>query len=58
MVSPELEREYGRKGIGLIAPEDGVTALLQELEFGSKDSTQVVLMCGAPASFGAMSQQA
>ena len=28
MVSPELEREYARRGIGLVDPDDGVLALL------------------------------
>ncbi len=31
MVSPELEREYARRGIGLIGVDDGVAALLDEL---------------------------
>ena len=31
MVSPELEREYARRGIGLIPCQDGVRALLDEL---------------------------
>jgi NAD(P)-dependent dehydrogenase (short-subunit alcohol dehydrogenase family) len=53
MVSAELEREYARKGIGLIPLNAGVDALLRELSFGHKDDTQVVLMCGTPDSFGA-----
>ncbi len=50
MVSPELEREYARKGIGLIPLKAGVDALLQELQFGEKEDTQVVLMCATPES--------
>ena len=48
MVSPELERDYAKRGIGLIRPEEGVEALLNELIFGEKDVSQVVLMCGEP----------
>jgi len=51
MVSPELERDYARKGIGLIPLQAGVDALLQELRFGTKDDTQIVLMCAGPESF-------
>lgn len=51
MVSAELERDYARKGIGLIPLQDGVEALLQELRFGTKDDTQIVLMCATPESF-------
>ena len=51
MVSEALEREYARKGIGLIPQADGVNALLQELASGGRGETQVVLMCGTPESF-------
>lgn len=50
MVSEELEREYARKGIGLIPLEEGVDALIKELMFGKKDDTQVVLMCASVES--------
>jgi hypothetical protein len=46
MVSPELAREYGRKGIALIEPDDGVARLLHELEAGS--GSQVILMRAHP----------
>jgi acyl transferase domain-containing protein/NAD(P)H-dependent flavin oxidoreductase YrpB (nitropropane dioxygenase family) len=52
MVSAELEREYARKGIGLIPVEAGVNALLQELQFGKREDTQVVFMCATPESMG------
>jgi NAD(P)-dependent dehydrogenase (short-subunit alcohol dehydrogenase family) len=52
MVSPALEKEYARKGIGLIPQAVGVDALLRELSFGRDGGTQVVLMCGTPESFG------
>ena len=47
MVSAELEREYARRGIGLIDPDDGVDALLRELRSGAPDA-QVVLMRARP----------
>ena len=53
MVSPALEREYARQGIGLIALRDGIAALLRELADSQRSATQVVLMCGTPKSFGA-----
>ncbi|HEX6403980.1 MAG TPA: SDR family NAD(P)-dependent oxidoreductase [Pseudonocardiaceae bacterium] len=49
MVSAELEREYARRGIGLIEPEDGVACLLAELAGGTEP--QVVYMCADPAAF-------
>lgn len=48
MVSPELERDYAKRGIGLIQPDEGVEALMNELIFGDKSVSQVVLMCGEP----------
>jgi acyl transferase domain-containing protein/NAD(P)H-dependent flavin oxidoreductase YrpB (nitropropane dioxygenase family)/NAD(P)-dependent dehydrogenase (short-subunit alcohol dehydrogenase family) len=47
MVSPELEREYARRGIGLIEPGEGVQALLDELALGSGPA-QVVVMRAHP----------
>jgi hypothetical protein len=44
MVSPELEREYARRGITLIDPEAGVSCLLRELSHGA--DAQVIYMCG------------
>jgi acyl transferase domain-containing protein/NAD(P)H-dependent flavin oxidoreductase YrpB (nitropropane dioxygenase family) len=46
MVSPELEREYARRGIGLIPLHDGVELLLHELREGDRDNVQIVVMCG------------
>ncbi|WP_034485609.1 type I polyketide synthase [Actinomadura oligospora] len=46
MVSPELEREYARRGITLISPDAGVACLLRELSHGR--DAQVVYMCGEP----------
>jgi acyl transferase domain-containing protein/NAD(P)H-dependent flavin oxidoreductase YrpB (nitropropane dioxygenase family)/NADP-dependent 3-hydroxy acid dehydrogenase YdfG len=42
MITPELEREYGRRGIGLIPLEEGVNRLFDEL--GRGDAAQVLLM--------------
>jgi hypothetical protein len=42
MVTPELQQEYGRRGIELIDPEEGVMALLRELAFGRDDVRAVV----------------
>jgi NAD(P)-dependent dehydrogenase (short-subunit alcohol dehydrogenase family) len=44
MVSPELEREYGRRGVGLISVDDGIRCLLGELAFGPRDVAQVVYL--------------
>jgi len=49
MVSPELAREYERRGIGLIDPDQGVAAALAELRAGVPDP-QVVVMCAEPGS--------
>jgi len=48
MVTPELEREYARRGIGLIEPDDGVTCLIDELRFGDKSHVEVILMRSEP----------
>lgn len=50
MVSAELEREYARRGIGLVDPADGVMALLHEVAAGSGPS-QLVVMRGTPEAF-------
>jgi NAD(P)-dependent dehydrogenase (short-subunit alcohol dehydrogenase family) len=47
MVSPELEREYARRGVGLIDPEDGVRSLLDELAL-PHGPAQVVIMRARP----------
>ena len=50
MVSAELEREYARRGIGLVDPVEGVRALLHEVASGHGGS-QVVVMRGNPEAF-------
>lgn len=47
MMTPELRREYGRRGIGLIPPGEGVRTLLEELSFGEADETNVIIMSAA-----------
>jgi acyl transferase domain-containing protein/NAD(P)H-dependent flavin oxidoreductase YrpB (nitropropane dioxygenase family) len=47
MVSPELEREYARRGLGLIEPTAGVARLLAELGSDARD-TEVVIVGGDP----------
>jgi len=46
MVTPELEHQYRRRGIGLIHPDEGVQRLLDELDAGG--DAQVVLMQAGP----------
>jgi len=50
MVSAELEREYARRGIGLIEPAEGVDALLRELA-SPTGPAQVLYMCGEVDAF-------
>jgi acyl transferase domain-containing protein len=50
MVSPELSREYARRGIDLIEPEAGVASFFDELLHGSPEDAQVILMRGDPSS--------
>ncbi|MFI9760075.1 SDR family NAD(P)-dependent oxidoreductase [Streptomyces sp. NPDC051963] len=42
MVGPELGREYARRGIKLIDPEEGTAALLRELAWGDESARAVV----------------
>jgi NAD(P)-dependent dehydrogenase (short-subunit alcohol dehydrogenase family) len=42
MVSPELGREYARRGVRLIDPEEGTAALLRELAWGDASARAVV----------------
>ncbi|WP_328610754.1 SDR family oxidoreductase [Amycolatopsis sp. NBC_00345] len=42
MVSPELMRDYARRGIQLIDPEEGTLGLLRELAWGRPETTAVV----------------
>jgi NAD(P)-dependent dehydrogenase (short-subunit alcohol dehydrogenase family) len=52
MVSPELAREYERRGVGLIDPAAGVAAALAELQAGAPDP-QVIVTCATPQALGA-----
>jgi acyl transferase domain-containing protein/NAD(P)H-dependent flavin oxidoreductase YrpB (nitropropane dioxygenase family)/NAD(P)-dependent dehydrogenase (short-subunit alcohol dehydrogenase family) len=51
MVSPELERELGRRGVGLLEIDDAVTRLLGELSSGAREP-EVIVMRAQPESFG------
>jgi NAD(P)-dependent dehydrogenase (short-subunit alcohol dehydrogenase family) len=51
MVSAELEREYARRGVGLIDPTEGVDALLRELGGPADGPAQVVYLCGDVDAF-------
>ncbi|MFI7292713.1 SDR family oxidoreductase [Streptomyces sp. NPDC050121] len=42
MVGVELAREYARRGVRLIDPEEGTAALLRELAWGEESATAVV----------------
>ncbi|MEU0373994.1 SDR family oxidoreductase [Streptomyces sp. NPDC006283] len=42
MVTPELAREYARRGVGLIDPEEGTLCLLRELAWGQDSAGAVV----------------
>ena len=46
MVTPELQKQYQQRGVGIIDPEDGVQRLLNELAAG--DHPQVVVMAASP----------
>jgi acyl transferase domain-containing protein/NAD(P)H-dependent flavin oxidoreductase YrpB (nitropropane dioxygenase family) len=51
MVSPELEREFARRGVGLLDVDDAVARLLGELS-SSASEPEVVVMRAQPESFG------
>ena len=42
MVTPELMRDYARRGIELIDPDEGTLGLLRELAWGRQDVAAVV----------------
>ncbi|HEY3465813.1 MAG TPA: SDR family oxidoreductase, partial [Amycolatopsis sp.] len=42
MVTPELMREYARRGVALIDPDEGALGLLRELAWGRPDTDVVV----------------
>ncbi len=51
MVSKQLEREFMRRGIGLLDPGDAVNRLFAELGNTYRDP-EVVIMRGTPEAFG------
>ena len=48
MVTPELGREYARRGIGLIDPAQGALSLLRELAWGDPGTTSVIYTGATP----------
>ncbi|HEX4219823.1 MAG TPA: SDR family NAD(P)-dependent oxidoreductase, partial [Acidimicrobiales bacterium] len=52
MVTPQLDREYARRGVGLVHPEDGVGRLLDELRM-SLPEPEIVLARARVAAFQA-----
>ena len=46
---PKLEREYAKRGVGLIDPDAGAASFVDELLHGPADEAQVILMRGDPA---------
>ena len=51
MVGAELGRAFGRRGVGLLDPDDAVERLLDELG-GAVDGPEVVLVRARPEAFG------
>ncbi|NNN21855.1 MAG: SDR family NAD(P)-dependent oxidoreductase, partial [Acidimicrobiales bacterium] len=49
MVYGELEREYEKRGVGLLDPTDAISNLASELAFGSE--SQVIVMRSNPSAF-------
>jgi NAD(P)-dependent dehydrogenase (short-subunit alcohol dehydrogenase family) len=47
MVTPELQMEYGRRGIALIDPREGPLCLLRELAWGDPSERAVVYAASA-----------
>jgi hypothetical protein len=58
MVSAELEREYARRGVGILDPIAGVDALLTELAIGGPRDAQVIIMAGDPHALVTTAQPA
>ena len=42
MVTPELGREYAKRGMGMIDPRQGARSLLRELAWGDPGVTAVI----------------
>jgi len=51
MVSDPLEKEFARRGVGVLDPQDAIDRLLDELESDDTEP-EVVLMRAAPEAFG------
>jgi hypothetical protein len=48
MVRPELEREYERRGVGLISPDAGIESFFDELLIGT--DPQVILTAASASA--------
>jgi len=48
MVTPELGREYAKRGIGMIDPQQGALSLLKELAWGDPELSSVVYTGAVP----------
>lgn len=48
MVTPELGREYAKRGIGMIDPQQGALSLLKELAWGDRELSSVVYTGAVP----------
>jgi acyl transferase domain-containing protein/NAD(P)-dependent dehydrogenase (short-subunit alcohol dehydrogenase family) len=46
MVSPELRKQFAKRGIELISPSDGCRRMDQELRYGRKGEVEVLLTAG------------
>ena len=57
MVSAELEREYERRGVGLLDPEDALEFLCTQLDAGLPER-QLMLVRADPAAIGAFEAKA
>jgi acyl transferase domain-containing protein len=51
MVSPELERDFSRRGLALIDPEEGPMCLLRELAWGGTDGDAPATVIYAPSGW-------
>jgi len=48
MVTPEIGRQYAKRGIAMIDPEEGALSLLRELAWGERSVTSVVYTATGP----------
>ncbi len=51
MVTDELKKQYAKAGIGLIPLEEGAEFMADELIYGDKETSRIIVMCAEPESF-------